>query len=163
MVSNLYIDDAACGGEFRTTCRTIPAPVAQWIEHWFPKPCAQVRSLPGARMIEPRSVFLEPEAVMSLAQILGIMLDQMFEPGTRMAWTSEQVIELENRLVAPAEGEPILLGIDDAALLLQGMAFTEVMSEDLPWIDTVRWVTDFVTAELRQHWTEEEWQSYNTR
>jgi hypothetical protein len=24
-------------------------------------------------------------------------------------------------------------------------------------------VTDFVTAELRQHWTEEEWQSYNTR
>jgi len=55
-------------------------------------------------MIEPRSVYLEPEAVMSLAQILGIMLDQMFEPGTRMAWTSEQVIELENRLVAPAEG-----------------------------------------------------------
>ena len=27
MVSNLYIDDAACGGEFRTTFRTIPAPV----------------------------------------------------------------------------------------------------------------------------------------
>ena len=114
-------------------------------------------------MIEPRTIYLEPEAVMSLAQILGIMLDQMFEPGTRMAWTSEQVIELENRLVAPAEGEPIVLGIDDASLLLQGMAFTEVMSEDLPWIDTVRWVTDFVTAELRQHWTEEEWQSYNTR
>jgi len=25
-----------------------PAPVAQWIEHRFPKPCAQVRFLPGA-------------------------------------------------------------------------------------------------------------------
>gem|GEM_PF-4149804 len=24
------------------------APVAQWIEHWPPKPCAQVRFLPGA-------------------------------------------------------------------------------------------------------------------
>jgi hypothetical protein len=26
-VSNLNLDDAACGGEFRTTFRTIPAPV----------------------------------------------------------------------------------------------------------------------------------------
>jgi hypothetical protein len=52
------------------------------------------------------------------------------------------------------------LGIDDVALLLQGMAFTEVMSEDLPWIDTVRWVTDFVTAELRKYWTEDEWREF---
>ncbi|MEY3557997.1 MAG: hypothetical protein RL374_703, partial [Actinomycetota bacterium] len=27
-----------CGGEFRTTFRTIPASVAQWIEQRFPKP-----------------------------------------------------------------------------------------------------------------------------
>jgi len=59
--------------------------------------------------------------------------------------------------MAPAEGEGVLLGIDDAALLLQGMAFTEVMSQDLPWIESVRWVTDFITDELRQHWTEDEW------
>jgi hypothetical protein len=57
----------------------------------------------------------------------------------------------------PAEGEGVLLGIDDAAMLLQGMAFTEVMSQDLPWIESVRWVTDFITEELRQHWTEDEW------
>jgi len=32
------------------TGRILPhAPVAQWIEHRFPKPCAQVRFLPGAR------------------------------------------------------------------------------------------------------------------
>ena len=36
--SNLSIDDARCGGEFRTTFRTIPAFVAQWIEQRFPKP-----------------------------------------------------------------------------------------------------------------------------
>jgi hypothetical protein len=59
--------------------------------------------------------------------------------------------------MAPAEGEGVLLGIDDAALLLQGMAFTEVMSQELPWIESVRWVTDFITEELRQHWTEDEW------
>ena len=38
MVSNLYPDDVACVGEFRTTFRTIPAPVAQGIEQRFPKP-----------------------------------------------------------------------------------------------------------------------------
>ncbi len=27
------------------------APVAQWIEHWIPNPCAQVRFLPGAPII----------------------------------------------------------------------------------------------------------------
>ncbi|MEI8399021.1 MAG: hypothetical protein WCG33_07760 [Actinomycetes bacterium] len=112
-------------------------------------------------MIEPRTIQLEPEAVMAMSQILGIMLDQMFDAETSTMWNTEHIIELEARLVAPAEGEPIELGIDDASLLLQGMAFTEVMSEDLPWIDTVRWVTDFVTAELRQHWTEEEWQTFS--
>ena len=36
--SNLYVDDVRCVGEFRTTFRTIPAFVAQWIEQRFPKP-----------------------------------------------------------------------------------------------------------------------------
>jgi hypothetical protein len=106
-------------------------------------------------------VVLEHDAVIALTQILGIMLDQLFEGESSGSWTSEQIVDLESRLMAPAEGEGLPLGIDDAALLLQGMAFTEVMSAHLPWIDTVRWVTDFVTAELRQHWTQEEWQQYS--
>ena len=36
----------------------------------------------------------------------------------------------------------------------------KVMSEHLPWIDSVRWVADFVTQELRQYWTEDEWQRF---
>ena len=36
--TSLTNGDASCGGEFRTTFRTIPAPVAQWIEQRFPKP-----------------------------------------------------------------------------------------------------------------------------
>jgi hypothetical protein len=97
-------------------------------------------------MIEARTIHLEPEAVMAMSQILGIMLDQMFDAETSTMWSTEHIIEL---------------GIDDASLLLQGMAFTEVMSAELPWIDTVRWVTDFVTMELRQHWTEEEWRNFS--
>jgi len=112
-------------------------------------------------VIEARTIHLEPEAVMAMSQILGIMLDQMFDAETSTMWNTEHIIELEARLVAPAEGEPVELGIDDASLLLQGMAFTEVMSAELPWIDMVRWVTDFVTTELRQHWTEEEWRNFS--
>ena len=108
-------------------------------------------------MIEPRLVPLEQDAVLALSQILAIMLDDVFCNGESSGWNSQRIIDLEARLMEPAEGEGVLLGIDDAAMLLQGMAFTEVMSQDLPWIESVRWVTDFITEELRQHWTEDEW------
>jgi len=100
---------------------------------------------------------MEQDAVLALSQILGIMIDQLIDDGDANGWDSEKIVDLESRLMAPGEDEGVLLGIDDVALLLQGMAFTEVMSQDLPWIDSVRWVTDFVTEELRQHWTEDEW------
>ena len=109
-------------------------------------------------MIEPRLVPLEHDAVLALSQILGIMLDQLLDGEDARGWSSEKILDLEARLMAPGENEGVLLGIDDVALLLQGMAYTEVMSQEFPWIDTVRWVTDFVTEELRKHWSEEEWQ-----
>ena len=109
-------------------------------------------------MKEPRLVPLEHDAVLALSQILGIMLDQLLDGEDARGWSSEKILDLEVRLMAPGENEGVLLGIDDVALLLQGMAYTEVMSQEFPWIDTVRWVTDFVTEELRKHWSEEEWQ-----
>lgn len=111
-------------------------------------------------VIEPRQVILESDAVLALTQILGIMLDQLFEGEDTNGWNSESIIDLEARLMAPGEQDGVLLGIDDVALLLHGMAYTEVMSEDLPWIDSVRWVADFITVELRQHWTEDEWRGF---
>jgi hypothetical protein len=59
----------------------------------------------------------------------------------------------------PDESAAVTIGIDDAALLLDGMAYTEIASADLPWIDMVRWTSDFVSGELRQHWTDDEWLS----
>ena len=109
-------------------------------------------------MKEPRLVPLEHDAVLALSQILGIMLDQLLDGEDARGWSSEKILDLEARLMAPGENEGVLLGIDDVALLLQGMAYTEVMSQEFLWIDTVRWVTDFVTEELRKHWSEEEWQ-----
>jgi hypothetical protein len=113
----------------------------------------------------PRDLELEPEARMALGQILGIMSDQAMS-GDGSRWDVERIMEIEMRLgVVPGVFEPdqldeigtITLGIDDAALLLDGMAFTEIASADLPWIDMVRWTSDFVSGELRRHWSDAEW------
>jgi len=112
-----------------------------------------------------RDLRLEADARMALGQILGIMSDQVMS-GAGSRWDVERLMEIEMRLgvVAGAFGpeqvdevETVTLGIDDAALLLDGMAFTEIASGDLPWIDMVRWTSDFVTGELRSHWSEAEW------
>jgi hypothetical protein len=117
----------------------------------------------------PRSVDLEPEARLALGQIIGIMADQAMS-GVVARWGIERLMELELRLglipgsagiedlaEATSDTMTVTLGIDDAALLLDGMAFTEVASAHLPWIEMVRWTSDFVTRELRSHWTPSEW------
>lgn len=112
-------------------------------------------------MIEPRDVTLEPAALGSLQQILGIMTDHMWTPDYDGHWNIEHIVDLDDRLaIAASEGGTMTLGIDDVALLLAGMAYTEIMSEDFPWIEAVRWVSDFVTTELRQYWTDDEWRSH---
>ena len=114
-------------------------------------------------VIEPRTIDLEQGAAMALGQILGIMSDQMFSADGKSPWNSEHLIDLDARLAEHEDGQPFVMGIDDAALLLEGMAFTEIMSADFPWIDMVRWTTDFVTEELRQHWTDDEWRTYSAK
>ena len=115
----------------------------------------------------PRSIELEPDARLALGQIIGIMADQAMS-GAVARWDVERLMELELRLGllpggtsiephAEETSEAVILGIDDAALLLDGMAVTEVASADLPWIEMVRWTSDFVTSELRSHWTQSEW------
>lgn len=112
----------------------------------------------------PRVIELEPDARQALGQILGIMSDQTMS-GAATGWDLDRLIELEVRLgVVPGalivdddESSAVTLGIDDVALLLDGMAFTEIASADFPWIEMVRWTSDFVTSELRGHWTQAEW------
>jgi hypothetical protein len=115
----------------------------------------------------PRTIELEPDARLALGQIIGIMTDQAMS-GAVARWDVERLMELELRLgLLPGStgiddhdddaSDTVILGIDDAALLLDGMAFTEVASADLPWIEMVRWTSDFVTSELRSHWTQSEW------
>ena len=107
---------------------------------------------------------------MAIGQIIGIMSDQAMSGGVAR-WDVDHLIELETRLgIVPGgadisqSGDPdaeadidVTLGIDDVATLLDGMAYTEMASADFPWIDMVRWTSDFVAGELRQHWTDDEW------
>jgi hypothetical protein len=117
-------------------------------------------------MSEPRRISLSMDAVDALLQILGIMGDQLWSgaPGESLSqgWDFERLIALEYRLQSGEAGpDPdtsvVTLDITDVSLLLEGMAFTEVASAELPWVEMVRWTADFVTAELRHHWPEELW------
>lgn len=112
-------------------------------------------------MIEPRRIVLSGDAGLALRQILGIMSDQSMAGGG-WAWDDDHVHALDARLesawgVDDRAEATVELGIDDVSLILEGMAFTEIASEDLPWIDMVRWTADFITAELRPHWSDDEW------
>lgn len=123
-----------------------------------------------ATMEHARQVTLSIDAGAALRQILGIMTDQLMVGEAGWGWDLDRVLELDTRLETAWDVESwrttsgddavVELGIDDAALLLDGMAFTEVASADLPWVEMVRWTSDFVTAELRQHWSDDEWGDY---
>ena len=118
-------------------------------------------------MQSPRQIELDGEARLALGQILAIMTDHAMSGGAAR-WDLERVLELAHRLNVPSEVatdaelasvRTVTIGIDDAALLLDGMAFTEVASAELPGVEMVRWTSDFITAELRQHWTDDEWRA----
>ena len=49
------------------------------------------------------------------------------------------------------------LHIEDAELLLAGMAFTEMASTELPFFEMVQWTSEFISAELRQLWSDDLW------
>ena len=111
-------------------------------------------------MIEPRSIVFERDAVSALFEILEVMTTQPREGNMLARWDGEAVLGLQMRLSGLQPGEAVEMGIDDAALLLDGMAFTEVMSVDFPFFEMVQWTSDFVTAELRAHWSEDLWLAY---
>lgn len=120
-------------------------------------------------MLLPRDITLTADARGALAQIVAIMTDQVLGGDGPPMWDVERLMALEARLgivlgvddigAGSDETTTVTFGIDDAALLLDGMAFTEMASVDLPWFDMVRWTSDFVTTELRSHWSDADWQA----
>jgi len=96
-------------------------------------------------VLAPRNIVRSGSAQAALAQILAIMTDQVLAGDGPPRWTAEHLMQLETRLGVAGGNDDLRLpdvedslDIADAALLLYGMAFTEVASADLPWIDAVR-------------------------
>lgn len=118
----------------------------------------------------PRSFELSSDARATLAQLLGIMNDQVMEGADAARWDYDELMRLEHRFEVtlgvddvgrgPSESATVTVGMDDVALLLDGMAYTEAMSAEFAWIDMVRWTADFITTELRGHWTDDEWREF---
>ncbi len=104
---------------------------------------------------------LPPAAAAALLEVLGIIGDNLAtdDPGhlfdlqarIHEVWPTEELVTQEG------PERTVELQIEDAELVIGGLAYTEVMSADLPWIEMVRWTVEFVAAELRSHWTEDEW------
>ena len=114
-------------------------------------------------MIEPREIAFTEDAVLALTELIGIMTDQLLEGNMHKRWQAEHLIDLQVRLNDHYADLPVRMGIDDAALLLDGMSFTEVMSVDLPYFAMVQWTSDFITSELWAHWTEAQWLAFAAR
>lgn len=137
------------------------------VEHEWPT-LAMSATIPSVHL--PRSFELSADARAAVAQLVGIMNDQVMDGDAPPRWDYDELMRLEYRFGitlgvddvgrGPDDGATVTVGMDDVALLLDGMAYTEVMSADFPWIDMVRWTADFITGELRDHWTDDEWRAF---
>lgn len=118
----------------------------------------------------PRTFELPPDARAAVAELVGIMSDQVMVGPVDARWDYGELMRIEHRFavtmgvddvgVGSSDSVTVTVGMEDVAALLDGMAYTEVMSEDFAWIDMVRWTADFVASELRGHWTDDEWQEF---
>jgi len=115
-----------------------------------------------AAVLLPRPVPLESDALAALAELLGIMTDQLVFSAEQQRWSIAAIADLSERIAYAQllDESTMVLGLDDVALLIDGMAFTEHASAELPWIELVRWASDFIVGELRPFWSEQEWHEY---
>ncbi len=52
--------------------------------------------------------------------------------------------------------------VTDAISKVAGVKSVNVsLADGIATFDSVRWVADFITVELRQHWTEDEWRKFS--
>lgn len=108
-----------------------------------------------------RTITLPIEAGAALRETLGILEDHReAEDPYRAASLNLKIVEAwseDEWSTMKAEDRGIEFDIEDAALVLQGLAFTETMSAEFPWFDMVVWTVDFIVGQLRPQWTEDEW------
>jgi len=123
-------------------------------------------------MSEPRTMLLARDAASALRIILGIMSDQLVVFGGEdtgwgpRSWKLDEIMTESDPGSATDRDQPgrdFEIHIEDAELILAGMAFTEMASAEFPWADMVRWTSDFITTEIRELWPDETWRARSGR
>ncbi len=113
-----------------------------------------------------RSITLPIEAGAALRETLGILDDHARSEDPERAIVLEQRVwdtwEPQEWEALSGPDRDISLEIEDAAMILDGLSFTEMMSVELPWFEMVQWTVDFVTEQIRPAWTDEEWQTFSS-
>ncbi len=114
-------------------------------------------------LVLPRSLILPIEAGAALRQTLGILDDHLAADDPYRAMLLDQRIwetwERDEWNAMEGPDRAISFEIEDAAVILAGLAFTEAMSAEFPWFAMVQWTVDFIAAELRPLWTDDEWRN----
>jgi len=97
-----------------------------------------------------RTITLPIEAGAALRETLGILEDHReAEDPYRAASLNLKILgawDEDEWATMTAADRPIEFDIEDAALVLHGLAFTELMSAELPWFDMVQWTVAFVAG-----------------
>jgi hypothetical protein len=114
---------------------------------------------------QPGTLTLPWEGVESLQTILGIVDDH----GLRVDVAAKDRLE-DTLRIARAKGPlrsgqedtviSIELGLAEAALLLDALKFTDLMSMDLPFYDMVADTIQFVSDQLVSLWPAETWMKW---
>lgn len=109
-----------------------------------------------------RTLMMPAEGIIALQTITGILDDHEVPIDPVVADRLSRTLHEATPFSTGAEGEElgVELTIQEADVLLRGLAFTEAMSVELPWYDMVVHTVQFVGDALVELWTDAEWLAY---
>ena len=102
------------------------------------------------------------EGVIALQTVIGIIDDHALVADPWVYASLTKTLQENTPVSTGGDGEEIAISltIAEADLLLRGLAFTEVMSVELPWYEMVVYTVQFVGDALLGMWTDSEWLDY---
>ena len=111
---------------------------------------------------EARMLSMPAEGVIALQTVIGIIDDHALPADPWVYASLIKTLQENSPVSTGGDGHEISipLSMPEADLILRGLAFTEVMSVELPWYEMVIFTVQFVGDALVELWTDAEWLAY---
>ena len=110
---------------------------------------------------ELRTMVLPWEGIEALRTVLGILDDHEVRVDA-VAYETISIKLVNAVMMGPQDGDiPVEVSIPEANVLLEGLRFTDVMSMDLPFYDTVVDTINFVGEQLLALWSSTQWLAFH--